>query len=83
MTEPAMHRFGLAITGMNRPPDSQAGPALTGRLHRAGIEVPVIIHAAGRAAAHRGEEATPGVPLITSRPGEVHGRAPARLQAVR
>jgi CheY-like chemotaxis protein len=65
-------RFDLVITDMARPPDEEAGLTLLRAIRAEHPALPVVIHAARWAMAHRGEERALGADLITSNVDEVY-----------
>jgi CheY-like chemotaxis protein len=65
-------RYDLLITDMGRPPDDEAGMTLLRAVRAEHPSLPVVIHAARWAMAHRGQERTFGADLITNNVDEVY-----------
>ena len=63
--------FDAIISDMGRPPDSQAGYTLLGKLRESGNRTPFIIYAGSRAPEHRAMARRRGAAGCTNRPNEL------------
>jgi CheY-like chemotaxis protein len=74
-------KFDVIISDMGRPPDSQAGYTLLGKLRALGLTIPYIIYAGSRDKEHVAESRERGALGCTNRPDELFEYVLAALSA--